>query len=299
MSHKKKRTAWDDCLFSIIINVLLIAAVVVVAYPVYFILVASFSDPTIVNSGDLLFYPKGFTLTGYKTVFKNQDIWTGYKNTIFYTVCGTILGTMAVLMAGYALSRKDLRGRGIIMKLFVFTMYFSGGLIPFFLTVKSYGLLDSRLLMVILGSVSVYNIIVVRTFMQNSIPEELFDAATIDGCGNGRFFFRIVLPLSKAIIAVMILYIAVSYWNSYFNAMIFLTDDDKYPLQLVLRQILLTTSAGANNVNADPEIAAELQNAVSVIKYSIIIVVTGPILCLYPFIQKYFTQGVMIGAVKG
>lgn len=299
ISHKKKRTAWDDRLFSIIINVLLIAAVVVVAYPVYFILVASFSDPSIVNSGDLLLYPKGFTLTGYKTVFKNQDIWIGYKNTIIYTVCGTILGTMAVLMAGYALSRKDLRGRGIIMKLFVFTMYFSGGVIPFFLTVKNYGLLDSRLLMVILGSVSAYNIIVVRTFMQNSIPDELFDAATIDGCGNGRFFFRIVLPLSKAIIAVMILYIAVSYWNSYFNAMIFITDADKYPLQLVLRQILLTTSAGANDVNADPEIAAELQNAVSVIKYSIIVVATGPILCLYPFIQKYFTQGVMIGAVKG
>ena len=215
---KIKNMSWDDIVFSVVTKVFLLFMVLITLYPVWFVVVASFSDPVYVNSGTFLIVPKGFTLKGYVEVFKDERIWIGYMNTILYTVTGTILGTMVTVLAGYALSRKDLPGRSLIMKLFVFTMYFSGGMIPFYLVVKSMGLVDTRLSMIILGSVSVYNIIVVRSFMASNIPDELFDAATIDGCGNGRFFVQIVLPLSKAVMAVIVLYIAVSKWNSYFNA---------------------------------------------------------------------------------
>ena len=238
---------------------------------------------------------------GYQKVFTDNRIWICYANTIYYTVLGTGLGTCATVMGGYALSRKDLPGRGILMKLFVFTMYFSGGTIPYYLVVKNLGLVDTRLILILAGSVSAYNIIVVRSFMESSIPAELFDAATIDGCGNGTFFFRIVLPLSKAVIAVMVMFIAVSYWNSYFNAMIFITDSDKYPLQLYLRQLLLTASVSSNDMAAgmDREAITKLELMVQVIKYGVIVVSTLPIICVYPFIQKYFVKGVMIGSIKG
>lgn len=297
--HRKKQS-WDDRLFTAVCSLLLVCFVFVVAYPIYFVLVASFTDPQYVNSGQILLYPKGFTLLGYEQVFANKQIWTGYANTILYTVAGTALGTAITVLAGYALSRKDLPGRKIIMKLIVFTMYFGGGMIPFYLVVKSLGMINTRTSMVILGGVSAYNIIVVRSFMENNIPDELWDAATIDGCGDGAFFSKIVLPLSKAVIAVMVLFIAVGYWNSYFNAMIFLTDSDKYPLQLVLRNILLTASASSNTAAlTDPEASMRLEQAVQVIKYGIIVVSTAPIICVYPFVQKYFVKGVMIGAVKG
>ena len=298
---KKVKQSWSDRIFDLVCNLFLILFVIAVFYPLYFVLVASFTEPTIVNSGEVLLYPKEFTLAGYEAVFKNKDVWIGYANTIFYTVLGTTLGTATVVMAGYALSRKDLIGRNVIMKLLIFTMYFSGGTIPLYLVVKNIGLLDSRLLLIILGSVSVYNIIVVRSFMANNIPDELVDAAIIDGCGQGIFFAKIVVPLSKAVISVMVLYIAVTHWNSYFNAMIFLVDDKKYPLQLFLRQILLQASSAANvgEELLDPEEVAYMQTMAQVIKYSLIVVATAPILCVYPFIQKYFVKGVMIGSVKG
>lgn len=298
---KIKNMSWDDIVFSVVTKVFLLFMVLITLYPVWFVVVASFSDPVYVNSGTFLIVPKGFTLKGYVEVFKDERIWIGYMNTILYTVTGTILGTMVTVLAGYALSRKDLPGRSLIMKLFVFTMYFSGGMIPFYLVVKSMGLVDTRLSMIILGSVSVYNIIVVRSFMASNIPDELFDAATIDGCGNGRFFVQIVLPLSKAVMAVIVLYIAVSKWNSYFNAMLFLTNSDKYPLQVFLRQILLAGEAMVNNTETmqDMAAAAELRNMAMVVKYSVIVVATAPIICVYPFIQKYFVKGVMIGSVKG
>ena len=298
-NHTKMRQSWDDKLFSVVSSVLLVGFVIIVAYPVYFVIVASVSDPVYVNNGALLLYPKGFTLLGYERVVANKDIWIGYANTILYTVCGSALGTIVVLMAGYSFSRTDLPGRGLIMKLFIFTMYFSGGTIPFFLAVKGMGLVNTRLAMILLGSVSVYNIIVVRSFMQSNIPDELMDAATIDGCGNGRFFWQIVLPLSKAVTAVIVLYIAVSQWNSYFNAMILLTDRDKYPLQLFLRQILLEASTANSDTSVDAAAAAQLQTMGEVIKYGVIVISTAPIICVYPFIQKYFVKGVMIGSVKG
>lgn len=300
MNRVKRKTAWDDRIFRIIINVILILLVILVLYPIYFILVASVSDPTYVNSGALLLYPKGFTMLGYTRVFRDMEIWIGYGNTLIYTIGGTALGTMAIVMAGYALAQKDLPFRGTLMKLAVFTMYFGGGMIPFYLVVKNMGLVNTRAAMIILGSVSAYNLIVTRSFMASNIPEELKDAATIDGCGNGTFFFKIVLPLSKAIIAVMVLYIAVAHWNEYFNAMILLTDKNKNPLQLYLREILLIMSSSGNDVVvSDQEAMIQMQIMSQVIRYCVIVVSTLPIVCVYPFIQKYFVQGVMIGSVKG
>ena len=298
--HKMKKMSRDDLIYEIITKLFLVVVMIVILYPVYFVLVASFSDPIYVNSGEMLFWPKGFTLLGYQRVFKDSRIWIGYRNTIMYTVLGTILGVVATMLAAYSLSRKDLPGRKIIMFLFIFTMYFSGGMIPYYLVVKGLGLVNSRTLMILSGAVSVYNIIIARSFLEANIPEELKDAANIDGCGNARFFAQIVVPLSKAVIAVIALYLAVSYWNSYFNAMIFLTDTDKYPLQLYLRQILLTVSESASmDSSLDPQALIQLQQMGQVIKYGVIVVATVPIICVYPFIQKYFVKGVMIGSVKG
>lgn len=302
----KKRTgikeSWDDKLYNAICGVFLALFILLVFYPLYFVLVASFTEPTVVNSGRVLLYPVKLFLDGYKMVFNDKDIWISYGNTLIYTVGGTLLGTSAVVLAGFALSRKELIGRSILMKLFVFTMYFGGGTIPLYLVVRSLGLVNTRAIMIILGSVSVYNIIVVRSFMLSNIPNELHEAAVLDGCGYGNFFVKIVLPLSKAVIAVMVLYIAVSYWNAYFNAMIFLTDASKFPLQLRLREVLLVSSALAGDpelMMEDPEYYRELRMTAMVMKYSIIVVATVPILTVYPFIQKYFVKGVMIGSVKG
>lgn len=299
-TYKMKKMSRDDLIYEIVTKLFLVIVMIVILYPLYFVLVASFSDPIYVNSGKMLFWPKGFTLLGYQRVFKDSRIWIGYRNTIMYTVLGTTLGVIVTMLAAYSLSRKDLPGRKIIMVLFIFTMYFSGGMIPYYLVVKGLGLVNSRGLMILSGAVSVYNIIIARSFLEANIPEELKDAANIDGCGNARFFAQIVVPLSKAVIAVVALYLAVSYWNSYFNAMIFLTDTDKYPLQLYLRQILLTVSESASmDSSLDPEALIQLQQMGQVIKYGVIVVSTVPIICVYPFIQKYFVKGVMIGSVKG
>ena len=238
---------------------------------------------------------------GYKMVFSDDRIWTGYLNTIFYAAVGTVLATMVQVMAGYALSRKDLPGRSIFMLLFVFTMYFSGGLIPFYLVVKELNLVNTRFLMIVTGLASVYNIIIVRSFFASSMPVELYEAASIDGCTNQRYFFSIVLPLSKAIIAVIALYCLVAQWNSYFNAMIFLSDRSKYPLQLFLREILLAaqTYSDPSAVQGDAVAAAQMEIMGEVIKYGVIVVSTLPVIIIYPFLQKYFVQGVMIGSIKG
>lgn len=298
--HGIKKLSRDDLIYEIFTKLFLVIVMVLILYPLYFVLVASFSDPIYVNSGEMLFWPKGFTLLGYQRVFKDSRIWIGYRNTIIYTVLGTGLGLAATTMAAYSLSRKDLPGRKIIMFLFIFTMYFQGGMIPYYLVVKGLGLVNSRILMILSGAVSVYNIIITRSFLEANIPGELKDAASIDGCGNVRFFVQMVLPLSKAVIAVIALYLAVSYWNSYFNAMIFLTDTNKYPLQLFLRQILLTVSESVSvDSGLDPTALIQLQQMGQVIKYGVIVVSTVPIICVYPFIQKYFVKGVMIGSVKG
>lgn len=296
----KPRKVTQDIVFNAIVVLILLFLIVIMAYPIYFVLVASFSDPTYVNNGEMLLYPKGFTLLGYEKVFEESRVWIGYGNTLLYTVLGTALGVFFTMMAGFSLSRRELPFRNVIMGYFVFTMYFSGGLIPYYMVIKSLNLTNTRFLMVIISSIAVYNIIITRSFMLSNVAEELRDAARIDGCGDGRFFFQIVMPLSKAISAVLVLYLAVTYWNSYFNPMIFLTDRSKYPLALYLREILLTVSTNAQaSVTSDASAAAMLQKMSQVIKYGIIVVSTLPIICVYPFLQKYFVKGVMIGSVKG
>lgn len=288
---------YKDRLFQIMLFILSGAVLLLILYPLYFVVIASFSDPSSVASGPVWLIPKGFTLDGYKELLRHSEIWTGYKNTIIYTVVGTFVGLTVNVLAAYSLSRKDLVGRKFFTLMFVFTMFFNGGLVPTFLTIKELGLYNTFTVMVLPFSVSVYNMIVARTFFQNSIPEELNDAAKIDGCGNIYYFFKIVLPLSKAIIAVIALWTAVGMWNSYFNALIYLKDSSMYPLQLVLRNILITNNLQMSFGSGEAmQIALRLSN---LMRYSVIIVSTVPIMCLYPFVQKHFNQGVMIGAVKG
>lgn len=288
-----------DQVFNIVNHTLLILICIVIFYPLYFVVCASFSDSQFVNSGQLLLYPRGWNILGYKECFRTSKIWVGYGNTIMYTVCGTIMGVFFSVLAGYSLSRKDLPGTGIIMKLFVFTMYFGGGTVPYYIIIKAMGLLDTRTMMILQGCITVYNIILIRSYFVQSLPPDLKEAADIDGCSNTIFLFKIAIPLSKAIIAVVSLYLAISYWNSYFWALVFLTDEKKQPLQIFLREILLVANGSSGDASMDPEALAELNRMKEVLKYSVIIVSTVPIICMYPFIQKYFVQGVMIGSIKG
>lgn len=292
LGKRKKVTKFDIILYSISIVLLII-----ILYPIYFVVAASFSNPAAVSSGQVWLWPKGITLEGYTELLNHKEIWIGYKNTILYTVVGTAIGIFVNITAAYTLSRKDFVGRKFFMLLFVFTMFFNGGLIPTFLTVKRFGLYDNFLAMVLPFSVSAFNIIVARTFFQNSIPGSLWDQARIDGCGNIRYFVQIVLPLSKAIVSVLGLWIAVGLWNSYFNALIYLKSPSLHPLQLILRNILITNNM--QTALGSGEAAQIALRRANIMRYSVIVISTLPIMCVYPFAQKYFNKGVMIGAVKG
>ena len=293
----KMNSSRTDKIFQIVLYIMAAATLLVVVYPLYFVVIASFSDPSAVSGGQVWLLPKGFTLDGYKELLRHDEIWIGYANTILYTIAGTLIGVTVNLFAAYALSRKDLVGRKFFSLMFIFTMFFNGGLIPTFLTIKEFNLYNTFFVMVLPFSVSIYNIIVARTFFQNSIPSDLNDAAKIDGCGNLLYFFKIVLPLSKAVISVIALWTAVGMWNSYFNALIYLKDASRYPLQLILRNILITNNLQMSFGSGEAmQIALRLSN---LMRYSVIIVSTVPIMCIYPFVQKYFNKGVMIGAVKG
>lgn len=293
-----KEPAFDRAFYTITF-ILLLGLLVIIIYPLWFVVMASFSDAQYVNNGTILLYPRGFTTLGYERTLQDSKIWMGYLNTIIYTVGGTVVGTFCTVLAGYALSRDDLPGAGFIMKAFVFTMYFQGGMIPFYIVIDKLHLQNTRFLMIIISCISVYNIILVRSYCASTLPKDLYEAASIDGCGNTRFMFQMVFPLSKAIVAVIALYIAVSYWNSYFYPMIFLSDYTKLPLQNVLREILLVANMNTADTGTDPMAAQRLAQMSSVIKYSAIVISTVPIICVYPFIQKYFVQGVMIGSIKG
>jgi len=292
-----KRTTWGDRLVNTIFYIILLVIIVVCAYPIWYTIVASVSDATYVNSGAFILLPKGVHFEAYQYAFAQKDLWNGYVNTILYTVAGTIFGLALCLPCGYALSRKDLPFRGIIMGLFVFTMYFSGGMIPTYLVNNKLNLVNTRLILIILGSVSVYNMILIRTFFSSSIPDEMREAAFIDGCSNTRFFVQFALPLSKAIIAVIALYIAVAHWNNYYNALVYTTDRHIQPLQLYLRRLLLVSIDNESTDN--PEEQMKFIQLVQVVRYAVIVMSTLPIMCLYPFLQKYFVQGVMIGSLKG
>ena len=302
-AHRRNaiKPSLSDRVFDIVNHSILLIFLILILYPLYFVLLASVSSPVYVNSGEFLLWPRGFQLMGYSRIFTDSRIGIGYMNTIIYVVCGTGVGLFTQLPAGYALSRKDLPGKNIIMALMVFTMYFGGGLIPLYMLVKNVGLQGSRLAIIILGCTSVYNIIIVRSFFSSTIPSELQDAAFIDGCSNQRFFASIVLPLSLPVISVIALWLAVYHWNAYFNAMIFLSDNKKFPLQLFLREILITTNAigSQDSITSDVVERERLRTMVEVMKYAVIVVSTAPIICFYPFLQKYFVRGVMIGSIKG
>ncbi|WP_336785444.1 carbohydrate ABC transporter permease [Paenibacillus sp. MMO-177] len=291
-----KKSGNSDKLLEILLYIWAAIVLIIVLYPLYFIIIASFSDPSAVGNGKVWLFPKGFTLDGYKELLNHSNIWIGYRNTIVYTVVGTLIGLIVNVSAGYALSRKDLVGRKFLSLFFIFTMFFNGGLVPTFLTIRDFHLYDTFLVMVLPFSVAVFDIIVARTFFRTGIPTELWEAAQIDGCGNLRFYAQMVLPLSKPIISVLALWFAVGQWNSYFNALIYLQDKNLYPLQLILRDILVTNQMQtALGTGEAAQIALRLAN---LLRYSVIIVATVPIMCIYPFVQKHFNKGVMIGAVK-
>ncbi len=287
-----------DLLFDIFIYIFLGLLFLIVAYPLYFVILASFSEPGMVNRGEVVFWIRGFNVEGYKRILQDNTIWRSYLNTIIYTGMGTAVSVMVTMMLAYPLSRSRFSGRNVIMVMLLITMYFSGGMIPNYLLVTKLHLRNTIFLMVILGAVNVYNVIVARTFLKTNISEDLEAAAAIDGCSTIPFFTRIVLPLSKAIMSVLVLYYGVSKWNDYMNPLIYLDDVEKYPLALKLREILLVANSNINYDALDPMEAEKKLLIAESIKYGVMIVSTVPVLCLYPFLQKYFVKGVMIGSVK-
>ncbi len=301
MEISRSRSAGDR-IFDIILFILLTLVFLVVAYPLYFIIISSISDPVPVARGEVTFYPIGFTLDGYARVFRESTVMRGFANSLLYAVVGVTVNLLVTLPTAYALSRKDFFAGRPIMFFYMLTMFVSGGLMPTYLVVKNTGLMDSMWALIIPGAVTVYNMIVARTFFKTNIPQELLEAAKLDGCGNTRFFLSIVLPLSGAITAILVLYYGVGHWNSYFNALLYITNRNKWPLQLELRSILLQNSLSqTKSVMTAAELAekARLEALVEMMKYSLIIVSSVPVMILYPFVQKHFVKGVTIGSVKG
>lgn len=286
----------DEKIFDAVIYTIATLVIVIVLYPLIFVVSASFSDPAKVLSGEVWLLPKNITFEAYTNILHNGKIWTGYTNTIIYTVVGTAVNIVMTVLAAYPLSRPDLPGRKVLMVLITLTMFFGGGLIPSYLLVKNLGLLDTMWALIIPGAIATYNLIVMRTYFQTSIPWELQEAAHIDGCSNWRLLLNIIIPLSKPILAVMVLFYAVGHWNSYFNSLIYIRNEAKYPLQLVLREILLISQSDAVDANVGLENKVLLAES---IKYAVIMISSLPILIMYPFVQRHFVKGVMIGSIKG
>lgn len=306
MKKERVNSGLSDKIFMVAVYVILLLLLAIFLYPILFVISASVSDPKAVSGSQILLFPVGFTLDGYQYLLQYKEIWIGYANTLFYTVGGTLLNLAVTLPCAYAMSRRDMRGRKGLMIFFMITMYFSGGLIPGYLNVKSFGLLDTRTIILISGLMSTYNMIVARTYFATSIPYEIQEAAVIDGCNDFQIFSRIVFPISKAITVVMLLYYGVGHWNSYFESMIYLDDRSKFPLQLFLREILTksqfaqTAMMDGDSYSAEQMMALIRQSeTANMIKYGVIVVSVIPMLVLYPFLQKYFEKGVMIGSVKG
>ena len=292
------RLSSGDRIFNIINLTLLSIIMVIVLYPLIYILSASFSNSNAVMAGRVWLFPVEPTLAGYEAVFKNPQIPRSCVNTIYLTVAGTMVNIAFTIMLAYPLSRKTLFGRGVITGFITFTMLFSGGLIPSFLLIKGMGLYNTYWALILPGAVSVYNVIVARTFFQSNIPDDLYEAASLDGCSDIYFMWKIVLPLSAPIIAVLTMFYAVGHWNSYFNAMIYLQDSKKFTLQVVLRNILIANQID-NEMMKDIDAMQKQEGLAQLLKYSLIVVASVPMLVLYPFIQKHFVKGIMIGALKG
>ena len=299
MKKKKKTSMFDICN-----TILMLLLLFITIYPLYFTVIASFSEPSAVASGKVTWKPIGFNLDAYKHVFAYKQIWVGYANTIFYTVLGTLFNIFLTIPAAYALSKKYMPYRKVIMTLFLITMYFGGGMVPTYLLVKNLGLVNTRMVLVILGGISVYNMIVTRTFFDTSISESLYEAAEIDGAGELKKFFSIALPLAKSIIAVMVLYYAVGHWNAYFNALIYISDKKLEPLQSVLRRVLILNQDALSdemmeNLSGDALAQSARRAYIAyTMKYAMVFIASAPLLIAYPFVQKHFVKGVMIGAVK-
>lgn len=294
------RRSYSDKIFDIVNLLVMVILLVIFVWPLWFVVIASFSNPNQVWMGEVVLWPKGFTLVSYETLLEYERIWVGYRNTLFYTVVGTLVNLAMTICGAYPLSRKDFLPRHFFMFLFMLTMYFGGGLIPTYLVVSGLGLVDTRWAMIIPGAVSIYNIIITRTYFMNSIPASLQEAATLDGANSFQYLMRVVLPLSKPIIAVVGLYYAVGHWNDFYTALIYLYNEDLMPLQSFLRDMLMSTKLTLNNLSGMDTTTVELKTHLAqTLKYSVIIVSTVPVLCIYPFIQKYFVKGVMVGSVKG
>ena len=295
--HKMRRSK-SDLAFDIFNYVLLGLAALVVLYPLYFVVIASFSDPDAINTGRVVLWPVGFNTMGYEKIFADAKIWRSYSNTIFYTLLGTTINIFLTMMFAYPLSRREFFGRKFLTFFMMFTLYFQGGLVPTYLLMQDINLYDTPWVMVLLPALNAFTVIIARTNIQNNIPEELYEAACLDGCSHLKYFWKVVFPLSKTIIAVLVLYYGVAHWNDYMNGLIYLRDEGLYPLQLVLRGILVQNQASASMMS-DVESMMAQQKAAELIKYGLIIVSALPVLVIYPFLQKYFEKGVMVGSVKG
>jgi putative aldouronate transport system permease protein len=291
----------NDRIFDAVLFVILTAVFLAAAYPLYFVIIASFSSPKAVSGGSVVFLPVSISLEGYAKVFENRQVISGFINSIIITTTGTLISLIITLPTAYALSRRDFGGRKWVMTFYIVTMFVSGGLIPTYLVVKNLAMLDKIWSLVLPGALGVYNMIVARTFFKTSIPDELLEAARIDGCNDFRFFFRMVLPLSGAIIAILVLYYGIGQWNAYFSALLYISTPKKYPLQVVLRSILIQNSMSYQGAVPAQQLA-ELEyrrQVAELMKYSLIIISSLPVIIVYPFIQKHFVKGVMIGSVKG
>jgi putative aldouronate transport system permease protein len=296
MGRSKSDRIFDGILFFILSLVF-----VIVAYPLYFVTIASFSSPKAVAGGEVVFFPASISFEGYAKVFENKQVVSGFLNSIIITLTGTLISLFITLPTAYALSRRDFKGRKFVMTFYIVTMFVSGGLIPTYLVIKNLGMLDTIWSLILPGTLGVYNMIVARTFFKTSIPDELLEAARIDGCNDFHFFFRMVLPLSGAIIAILALYYGIGHWNAYFSALLYISTPIKYPLQVVLRSILIQNSMSYQGAVPAQQLA-ELEyrrQIAELMKYSLIIISSLPVIIVYPFIQKYFVKGIMIGSVKG
>ncbi|WP_106768661.1 carbohydrate ABC transporter permease [Paenibacillus faecalis] len=297
MGRTRIKESFFDRIFITLVYLFLIAILIVILFPLLHIVSASFSSPAAVTSGEVWLWPVDFTWVGYKAVFQNSDIWIGFGNSLFYTVFGTLLNVSFTVMLAYPLARRTFYGRNIIMLILVFTMFFDGGMIPNYLLVKSLGILDTRWAMILPGALAVFQVIIARTFFQ-SLPDELAEAAEIDGCSDIKFFMQVVLPLSKPILAVLFLMYAVGHWNAYFNALIYLKDSSMFPLQIFLRNLLILNTENSDMYRDVNNLMLQ-QGLKDLLKYSLIVVSSVPVLIIYPFVQKHFVKGVMIGSLKG
>jgi len=297
MARERIKETTGDRVFNFINYTVATLVLLIIAYPVWVVIISSFSDPNALMSGKVWITPVGFNLDGYAAILRDERIWTGLTNSLIYTVFGTLVNMIVTVLAAYPLSRKDFTLRGPISLIFAFTMWFSGGLIPTFLLVQELGLFNTRLAMILPTAMSVWNMIILRTYFQSNVGGELLEAAKIDGCDDFQYLWKIALPLSKPSLAVICLYYLVANWNTFMNAYLYLTDESLYPIQVVLRDILLLGSSASSSSSAMQEGKAVITN--ELIKYSVVIAASLPMIIIYPFIQKFFVKGIMVGSVKG